>query len=80
MADCAQRKDMTIDLQALESRLRALEDWKAVYEHEIYYAHLLDTGQTKRVADDIFTADAELGITIWAAMPRSFAASASACA
>jgi hypothetical protein len=49
-----------IDLQALESRVRALEDWKTVYEHEIYYAHLLDTGQTNRVADDIFTVDAEL--------------------
>jgi SnoaL-like domain len=51
---------MSIDLQSLESRLRALEDWQRVYEHEIYYAHLLDTGQTHRVADDIFSADAEV--------------------
>jgi hypothetical protein len=51
---------MTIDLQTLESRLRALEDWRAVYEHEIHYAHLLDTGQTHRVADAIFSADAEV--------------------
>jgi hypothetical protein len=51
---------MTTDLQSLESRLRALEDWKQVYEHEIYYAHLLDIGQTQRVAGDIFTADAEV--------------------
>jgi hypothetical protein len=51
---------MSIDLQSLESRLRALEDWRGVYEHEIYYSHLLDTGQTRRVADDIFTADAEV--------------------
>ena len=51
---------MTTDLQSLESRLRALEDWRQVYEHEIYYAHLLDTGQTQRVAADIFTADAEV--------------------
>lgn len=51
---------MTVDVQNLESRVRALEDWRRVYEHEIYYAHLLDTGQTNRVANDIFTADAEL--------------------
>jgi hypothetical protein len=51
---------MSTDLQALESRLRALEDWRRVYEHEIYYAHLLDTGQTRRVADDIFSPDAEV--------------------
>src|SRR5271170_7964261 len=51
---------MSTDLQALESRLRALEDWRRVYEHEIYYAHLLDTGQTRRVADEIFSADAEV--------------------
>jgi SnoaL-like domain len=51
---------MSTDLQALESRLRALEDWRCVYEHEIYYAHLLDTGQTRRVADDIFSPDAEV--------------------
>jgi hypothetical protein len=51
---------MSIDLHSLESRLRALEDWQRVYEHEIYYAHLLDTGQTHRVADDIFSADAEV--------------------
>ena len=51
---------MSIDLHGLESRLRALEDWQRVYEHEIYYAHLLDTGQTHRVADDIFSADAEV--------------------
>src|SRR5271156_2037325 len=49
---------MAIDLQSLESRLRALEDWRGVYEHEIRYAHLIDTGQTDRVAEDIFTADA----------------------
>jgi len=51
---------MSIDLQSLDSRLRALEDWRAVYEHEIYYSHLLDTGQTTRVADAIFSADAEI--------------------
>src|SRR5277367_2982034 len=51
---------MTIDLQSLESRLRALEDWRCIYEHEIYYAHLLDTGQTHRVAEEIFSADAEV--------------------
>jgi hypothetical protein len=51
---------MTIDLQALELRVRTLEDWRGVYEHEIYYAHLLDTGQTHRVADEIFTVDAEI--------------------
>ena len=51
---------MSTDLQALESRLRALEDWRHVYEHEIYYAHLLDTGQTRRVAEEIFSADAEV--------------------
>jgi hypothetical protein len=51
---------MSIDLHSLESRLRALDDWQRVYEHEIYYAHLLDTGQTHRVADDIFSADAEV--------------------
>jgi hypothetical protein len=51
---------MSTDLQALESRLRALEDWRRVYEHEIYYAHLLDTGQTRRVADEIFSPDAEV--------------------
>ena len=49
-----------MDLQSLESRLKALEDWKHVYEHEIYYAHLLDTGQTHRVAEEIFTADADV--------------------
>ena len=51
---------MGIDLQNVESRLRALEDWRHVYEHEIYYAHLLDTGQTHRIADEIFSADAEV--------------------
>jgi hypothetical protein len=51
---------MSIDLQNLESRLRVLEDWQRVYEHEIYYAHLLDTRQTHRVAVDIFSADAEV--------------------
>jgi SnoaL-like domain len=51
---------MSVDLQSLECRLQALEDWRAVYEHGIYYAHLLDTGQTARVADDIFSADAEV--------------------
>jgi hypothetical protein len=51
---------MSTDLQALESRLCALEDWRRVYEHEIYYAHLLDTGQTRRVADEIFSPDAEV--------------------
>jgi hypothetical protein len=51
---------MSTDSQSLETRLRAMEDWRAVYEHEIYYSHLLDTGQTNRVADAIFTADAEL--------------------
>lgn len=51
---------MTADLSELQSRLRALEDWRAVYEHEINYAHLLDTGQTHRVAAEIFSADAEL--------------------
>jgi hypothetical protein len=48
------------DMQALESRLRALEDWQSVYQHEIYYSHLLDTGQTHRVADAIFSVDAEV--------------------
>jgi hypothetical protein len=52
--------DMAMNLQRLEARLRALEDWRSVYEHEIHYAHLLDTGQTNRVADDIFTVDAEV--------------------
>jgi hypothetical protein len=51
---------VTIDAQALESRLRALEDWRLVYEHEVRYAHLLDTGQSDRVASEIFTADAEI--------------------
>jgi hypothetical protein len=52
--------DMAMNLHRLEARLRALEDWRSVYEHEIHYAHLLDTGQTNRVADDIFTVDAEV--------------------
>jgi hypothetical protein len=51
---------MSADLKALEARLCALEDWRRVYEHEIYYAHLLDTGQTRRVASEIFSADAEV--------------------
>jgi hypothetical protein len=51
---------MTAEMSELQSRLRALEDWRAVYEHEINYAHLLDTGQTHRVAEEIFSADAEL--------------------
>jgi hypothetical protein len=49
-----------VDLSELHSRLRAVEDWRAVYEHEINYAHLLDTGQTHRIAEEIFSADAEL--------------------
>jgi hypothetical protein len=59
MAVCAPL-DMTADISKMHSRLRALEDWRAVYEHEIKYAHLLDTGQTHRVAAEIFSADAEL--------------------
>jgi hypothetical protein len=51
---------MSVDLSELQSRLRAVEDWRAVYEHEINYAHLLDTGQTHRIAEEIFSADAEL--------------------
>jgi SnoaL-like domain len=51
---------MNKDLQSLELRLRALEDWRHVYEHGIYYSHLLDTGQTSRVAEDIFTIDAQV--------------------
>src|SRR5271168_26210 len=51
---------MSVDLIELQSRLRAVEDWRAVYEHEINYAHLLDTGQTHRIAEEIFSADAEL--------------------
>jgi SnoaL-like domain len=51
---------MSTDLQSLELRLRALDDWRHVYELEIRYAHLLDTGQTNRVAEEIFSVDAEV--------------------
>jgi hypothetical protein len=47
-------------MSSLEARLRKLEDWQNVYELELHYAHLLDTAQNGRVAEEIFSADAEL--------------------
>jgi hypothetical protein len=49
---------MPIEVSAIEARLRAFEEWKAIHDHQLRYAHLLDTRRNDRVAEEIFTADA----------------------